>query len=65
VSDTRFISGDFGSPIQPQHEVLERAVAKVVVMGARVGLDADQMIEMLDSGMTVKDLLEYLMRLSA
>lgn len=65
MMDPRSISAFTGANFRPQPEVLERAVAKVVVMGARVGVDADQMIEMLDSGMTVRDLLEYLLSLSA
>lgn len=44
-----------------QQEVLRRAVAKVVELGRRKGVSADQMIQMLDSGLTVTGLLEYLM----
>ena len=43
-----------------QKEVLERAVAKIVLIGAQVGVSADQMILLLESGMTVQELLEYL-----
>lgn len=44
-----------------QQEVLRRAVAKVVELGKRKGVSAEQMIQMLESGLTVKGLLEYLM----
>ncbi|MFY9558936.1 MAG: hypothetical protein WAQ52_01760 [Terriglobales bacterium] len=43
-----------------QQEVLERAVAKIVLLGEQVGVSADQMILLLDSGLTVGELLEYL-----
>ena len=43
-----------------QREVLERAVAKIVLLGEEVGVTADQMIKLLGAGMTVKELLEYL-----
>jgi predicted secreted protein len=43
-----------------QKQTLERAVEKVVVLAARVGVSADQMVELLKSGLTVRDLLEYL-----
>lgn len=46
-----------------EQEVLERAVAKVARMGESVGVDTDEMIEMLDNGMTVRELLEYLVSL--
>ena len=47
-----------------EQEVLERAVAKVVHVAESVGVDTDQMIEMLDHGMTVRELLEYLVSLT-
>jgi hypothetical protein len=43
-----------------QREVLESALAKIVALGEEVGVTADQMIKLLDAGMTVKELLEYL-----
>ena len=43
-----------------QQEVLERAVAKVVLIGELVGVSADQMILLLNSGLTVGELLDYL-----
>jgi hypothetical protein len=43
-----------------QKEALERAVAKIVVLGAQVGVSADQMILLLQSGLTVGELLQVL-----
>ena len=43
-----------------QKEALQRAVTKIVARGAQAGLNADQMILLLESGLTVGELLEYL-----
>ena len=43
-----------------QKEALQRAVTKIVALGALAGLNADQMILLLESGLTVGELLEYL-----
>ena len=43
-----------------QQKVLERAVAKIVLLGEVVGVSADQMILLLNSGLTVSELLDYL-----
>ena len=43
-----------------QQEVLERALAKMVLLGKQVGVSSDQMILLLESGLTVVELLEYL-----
>jgi hypothetical protein len=43
-----------------QRQVLERAVAKVVLLGEQVGVTPDQMILLLQSGLTVRELLDYL-----
>ena len=43
-----------------QKEALQRAVVKVVALGVEVGASADEMIELLKSGLTVRELLEYL-----
>ena len=43
-----------------QKEVLQRAVVKVIALGAKVGVSAEQMIDLLKSGLTVRELLEYL-----
>jgi hypothetical protein len=43
-----------------QKEALQRAVTKIVALGAQAGLNADQMIFLLESGLTVGELLEYL-----
>ncbi len=55
------MSGDLTEPLSlAQKESLQRAVAKVVALGAQVGVSADQMIELLQSGLTVGELLDYL-----
>jgi hypothetical protein len=43
-----------------QREVLRRAVAKIILIGEHVGVSVDQMILLLDSGLTVRELLDYL-----
>jgi len=43
-----------------QRELLERAVAKIVLLGDQVGVSIGQMILLLESGLTVGELLEYL-----
>jgi len=64
MTDTRFIlNATYGSsdPMTlPQKAVLERAVAKVILLGEEVGVSTDQMILLLNSGLTVEELLEYL-----
>ena len=43
-----------------QPEVLERAVGKLVSLGRQAGVSTDQMIHILESGLSVAELLEYL-----
>ncbi len=43
-----------------QKEALRRGVAKMVELGAQVGVSVDRMMELLQSGLTVRELLEYL-----
>ena len=43
-----------------QEKTLRRAVAKLVLLGTQVGVSAGQMILLLESGLTVSELLEYL-----
>ena len=43
-----------------QKENLRSAVEKIVMLGAKVGVSPDEMIEMLKSGLTVRELLQYL-----
>jgi len=43
-----------------QQQVLKRALAKMVVLGERVGVSTDQMILLLESGLTMPELLKYL-----
>ena len=49
----------FDPPTIAQMEVLERALAKLVLVGERAGIGMDEMIELLESGMSVWQLLEY------
>ena len=64
MTDMHFIASpayDSSDPLTlPQMAVLERAVAKVVLLGEQVGVSTDQMIFLLNSGLTVGELLEYL-----
>jgi hypothetical protein len=48
-----------------QRETLHRNVAKIVALGAKVGVSTEQMIELLHSGLTVGELLDYLASRSA
>ncbi|MGB6386671.1 MAG: hypothetical protein WBE45_12115 [Terriglobales bacterium] len=51
---------DLAESLTPkQKEALQRAVAKIVALGVQVGVNADQMIQLLRSGLTVRELLEY------
>jgi hypothetical protein len=50
-----------GDPLSlAQKEALQRAVAKIVALGAQAGVTTDQMIQLLHSGLTVGELLEFL-----
>ncbi len=64
TTELRLFSAASHDPTEPltlaQTEALQRAVAKVVALGAQVGVSADQMILLLQSGLTVGELLEYL-----
>jgi len=64
MSNVHSISEIRPSPAEPlsfaQREVLERAVAKIVLLGELVGVSTDQMILLLESGLTVGELLDYL-----
>ncbi|MGD0468533.1 MAG: hypothetical protein ABSA54_09180 [Terriglobales bacterium] len=58
---TAALSHDVTEPLTlAQREALERAVVKIVALGANVGVSVDQMIELLKSGLTVGELLDYL-----
>lgn len=43
-----------------QRQTLEGAVAKIVALAAQAGVSVDQMIQLLQSGLTVGELLDYL-----
>jgi hypothetical protein len=58
---TEAANRDLAEPLSvAQKEALQRAVAKIVALGEQVGVSADQMIDLLDSGLTVGELLEIL-----
>jgi len=44
-----------------QRETLERALAKMVLVGAQAGVSTDQMIKLLEAGLTVRELVEYVL----
>ena len=52
--------GKASEPSTPRKDALRRAVIEVLASGERVGVSADEMIELLKSGLTVGELLEYL-----
>jgi hypothetical protein len=55
------LSHNLAEPLtKTQKEALQRAVTKIVALGAQVGVNTDQMILLLESGLTVGELLEYL-----
>jgi hypothetical protein len=58
ISEIRSPSG--GLLTFAQQQVLERAVGKMILLGELVGVTADQMILLLESGLTVNELLQYL-----
>jgi len=64
MSEGHIVSGTGPELVKPltfaQQEILERAVAKIVLLGELVGVSADHMILLLESGLTVSELLEYL-----
>jgi hypothetical protein len=64
MTQLRIISNESCSSQDPltheQRQILEGALAKIVLMGEQVGVSADQMIKLLDAGMTVRELLEYM-----
>ena len=64
MTELRLISNESSSSQDPltieQRQILEGALAKIVLMGEQVGVSADQMIKLLDAGMTVRELLEFI-----
>jgi hypothetical protein len=58
--------GDFYAPpadeplTMSQKQLLESAVAKIVVLGEQVGISPDDMIALLQAGVSVRELLDYL-----
>jgi hypothetical protein len=43
-----------------EEEILKSAVSKLVAWGEQLGVGADQMVQLLESGLSVAELLEYL-----
>lgn len=43
-----------------QEAILERAIAKLVMLGRRVGVTPEHMIALLESGLSVGELVEYM-----
>jgi hypothetical protein len=43
-----------------QKEALQRAVTRIVALGAHAGVNRDQMILLLESGLAVGELMKYL-----
>ncbi|MFY9659015.1 MAG: hypothetical protein WAJ97_00230 [Terriglobales bacterium] len=55
------MTGDSADSLSPaQQEALRRGVAKIVALAAQSGVDTDQMIGLLQEGLSVVELLEYL-----
>jgi len=55
------VASKFDGRVTPhQREVLERAVAKLVLIVDQVGVSTSDMIALLESGLTMGELLEYL-----
>lgn len=48
-----------------QIQILHKAVDKLIRFGEQVGVNADEMVFLLDSGMTVRGLLYYLVSQSS
>ena len=51
-----FANGSRSEPFSSPLNVLERAIAKLVVLGDEAGVSSEQMILLLDAGMTVPEL---------
>jgi hypothetical protein len=64
TTDTQLTAGAGGGPgeslTMAQKEALECAVAKIVAFGVQVGVSSEQMIQMLQSGLTVGEPWQYL-----
>jgi hypothetical protein len=58
-SSARIGSESNGPIVHSDTRALKRAVAKVVLLGQQAGVSPDEMITLLDTGMTVSELLEY------
>jgi len=62
-SESRPVTSEVTKPQQwpaEETELLNRAVDKIVRYGERVGVRPEEMISLLDSGMSIRDLLLFL-----
>ena len=63
-TDPKFFPADLQDSVDSltpaQKEALQCAVAKIVALGAENGVSPEQMIELLKSGLSVGELLDYL-----
>jgi hypothetical protein len=58
---TAATNGDWDERLSlEQKQILQSAVAKIVSYGESVGVSANQIAELLSSGFTVRELLDYL-----
>ncbi len=64
TTDSHLLEAASPDPVESlnasQKEALIRAVAKIVALGERTGVSTDEMIQLLQSGFTVGELLDYL-----
>jgi hypothetical protein len=51
---------DWTEPPTTQEAILERAIAKLILLGRQVSVTPEQMIELLESGLSVVDLVEFM-----
>ena len=49
--------GQYKPPVEPNPELVERAIAEVLELAQRQGITAADFIQMLDSGMRISDFL--------
>jgi hypothetical protein len=51
---------NWAEPSATQEAILERAIAKLILLGRQVAVTPEQMIELLESGLSVVDLVEVM-----
>jgi hypothetical protein len=60
MSNTMNDIGRYGLPAEPEREFVECAIAKLLEIAECQGITAADLIQMLDSGMRISDLLNAL-----